>query len=108
MNSNKKQKEAIKMTKEIKRKNAGVSAIMSALIPGLGQIYNGQIGKGILCFIVGCVLLGFYLAIPVPPPGSDLITASGLIATVLFFFWLGIIYYAYSTAKEINAGEITA
>ena len=43
-----KTKEGDKMTKEIKKKNAGVAAIMSMIISGLGQIYNGQIRKGIL------------------------------------------------------------
>lgn len=39
-------------------KSAGLAAILSFLIVGLGQIYNGQVGKGILMF-VGCVLLWF-------------------------------------------------
>ena len=32
-------------------KNPGLAAIISFFFPGLGQIYNGEIGKGIL-FIV--------------------------------------------------------
>lgn len=28
-------------------KNPGIAAVLSFLITGLGQIYNGQIGKGI-------------------------------------------------------------
>lgn len=38
------------------QKSAGLAAFLSLLIPGLGQCYNGQVGKGILMFI-GCALL---------------------------------------------------
>ncbi len=42
-------------------KNPGVSAVLSALIPGLGQIYNGQIGKGIFFIILSAMLIQAYL-----------------------------------------------
>ena len=35
------------------RKNEGLAAVLSFLFFGLGQIYNGQIGKGILFIVVG-------------------------------------------------------
>ncbi|MEM7126832.1 MAG: DUF5683 domain-containing protein [Chloroflexota bacterium] len=35
-----------------KGKNPGVAAVLSALIPGLGQIYNGRILWAIFWFIV--------------------------------------------------------
>ena len=39
-------------------KSAGLALVLSILIVGLGQIYNGQVGKGILMFF-GCILLWF-------------------------------------------------
>ncbi|MBN2831438.1 MAG: hypothetical protein JXL82_04095 [Candidatus Omnitrophica bacterium] len=36
-------------------------AFMSFLIPGLGQIIKGQVGKGILIFVV--ILTGYFLMI---------------------------------------------
>ncbi|ADC50195.1 hypothetical protein BpOF4_10710 [Alkalihalophilus pseudofirmus OF4] len=33
-------------------KNAGLAAVLSALWCGLGQIYNGQIGKGLLFMFI--------------------------------------------------------
>ena len=33
-------------------KNPGLAAVLSALLPGLGQIYNGQIWWAIFWFIV--------------------------------------------------------
>lgn len=37
-------------------RDAGAAAVMSFIIPGLGQIYNGEILKGICGFIVCLVL----------------------------------------------------
>ena len=35
-------------------KNAGLAAVLSALWCGLGQIYNGQMAKGIVFMIIQC------------------------------------------------------
>jgi TM2 domain-containing membrane protein YozV len=74
------------------RKSAGIAAVCSFLFTGLGQIYNGQIGKGILFVIIG-IILAF--------------TILFLIGIILYpIFWVYNIYDAYSTAKKINAGLI--
>ena len=70
------------------QKSAGLAAVLSFIIPGLGQIYNGEIGKGIgilIGFIV-CWCLFFFL-IPI------------VIAIVL---WVWGIYDAYKTAERNN------
>ena len=36
-------------------KNAGLAAVLSFFFAGLGQIYNGQIGKGILFIIIQAI-----------------------------------------------------
>ncbi|MBA2441138.1 MAG: hypothetical protein H0V53_01860 [Rubrobacter sp.] len=36
-------------------KSAGLAAVLSFLIPGLGQIYNGQIFKGLIVFVLGVI-----------------------------------------------------
>jgi TM2 domain-containing membrane protein YozV len=69
-------------------KNAGMAAVLSFLWCGLGQIYNGQIGKG-LCF--GFVYLVSFALIFV---------AIGLITTPLLWIW-GMVD-AYGTAERIN------
>lgn len=38
-------------------KSAGLAAVLSFLIPGLGQIYNGQIFKGFIVFVIGAINL---------------------------------------------------
>lgn len=66
-------------------KNPILAAILS-LFPGLGQIYNGQIGKACLFFFG--VILGLLLIIP------------GIV------IWIYGMYQAYKTAHHINNGEI--
>lgn len=70
------------------RKSPGVAAVLSFIWPGLGQIYNGQLGKG-LCFsliqainiILMGVLIGYFTAV---------------------LFWIFSIFEAYSTANQLN------
>jgi len=70
-------------------KSPGVAVLLSFLLAGLGQIYNGQIGKG-LAFMIAYlfsvalmwVLIGFILA-PI--------------------LWIWSMVDAYRTAERINA-----
>ena len=79
--------------KKVGEKNPVLAAILSFLIVGLGQIYNGQIGKGIvliICYVISIVLCTILIGIP-----------------LLVILWIYGIYDAYNTAKKINAGELT-
>ena len=76
----------------VERKSEGIAAVLSFLFVGLGQIYNGEIGKGILFIILGVFIV---------------FTALFLIGFLLYpVFWIYNIYDAYNTAKKINAGLI--
>ena len=80
------------LTQPIQKKNEGLAAVLSFLFTGLGQIYNGQIAKGILFVVVGVVFAGLIFV---------------LIGIILYpIFWIYNIYDAYTTAKKINAGQI--
>ncbi len=73
-------------------KSAGIAAIASFFIPGLGQIYNGEIVKGFVFMIIAMV---FFLLMIV------------LIGFILFpLFWVYNIYDAYKTAEKINAEQV--
>ena len=61
------------------KRSPGLAALLSFIIAGAGQIYNGQIGKGLLILFTG------WLIIP----------------------WIYGIFDAYNTAGKINAGLIT-
>lgn len=73
-------------------KSAGLAAVLSALVVGLGQLYNGQIGKGIAFFVLAIIL------------GITIFIGIGLILVPIF--WIYNVYDAYDTAKKINAGKI--
>lgn len=67
-------------------KSAGLAAVLSAIWPGLGQIYNGEIGKGVAImvvqvvnFILLFVLIGFLTG---------------------FAVWVWAIYDAYTVAER--------
>ena len=70
-------------------KNPGVAAVLSFLFLGLGQIYNGQLAKGLLTYLVGAIL-----AIT----GSVLFVPWMLIPVL----WLWAIYDAYDYAENFN------
>jgi TM2 domain-containing membrane protein YozV len=84
-----------------KVKNPVVSAILSFVIPGLGQIYNGQIVKG-----VGFVFIAVFLLFAI-------LLLVGYVSYPIFWiyaiypiFWIYAIYDAYISAKKIGAGAI--
>lgn len=64
-----------------------VAALSSLIFTGLGQVYNGNIGRGFL-ILVGAIIGSFFFVVPG-------------IAVALYG-----IYDAYTTAKRMNAGEI--
>lgn len=66
------------------RKSPALSVVLSFLLTGAGQLYNGQVGKGLLMLGACVVMWGFFL---------------GWVVTL----WS--IYDAYSTAKKINSGQ---
>ncbi|MEC2072397.1 hypothetical protein [Alkalihalophilus marmarensis] len=69
-------------------KNAGLAAVLSALWCGLGQIYNGQIGKGLLFMFIQFInaLLCFVVI--------------GFITYPIMWIW-GMVD-AYRQAEELN------
>jgi TM2 domain-containing membrane protein YozV len=69
-------------------KNSGISAVLSFICPGVGQIFNGQIGKGILFILFGAVfavMSVFLIGLP-----------------FLLVLWAWGIYDAYNEAERIN------
>ncbi len=75
----------------LNQKNPIVSAVLSAIVVGLGQIYNGQLGKGVAYFIIG-VICGILILVLV-----------GIILVPIW--WVVGIVDAYKTAVLINANK---
>lgn len=71
------------------QKSAGVAAVLSFFISGLGQIYNGHFIKGIIFIIIQAI--------------------NGFLTTILIGYiflpivWLIAIIEAYRSANKINA-----
>jgi TM2 domain-containing membrane protein YozV len=62
------------------------AALYSMLFPGLGQIYNGDMGRGSYYFVIAFILIvSAYLVIPV---------------IIFIFFWLYNIYQAFNYARD--------
>ncbi|MDG6243138.1 MAG: DUF5683 domain-containing protein [Methanolobus sp.] len=62
------------------------AALYSMLFPGLGQIYNGDIGRGSYYFVIAFILIvSLYLVIPI---------------IIFIFFWLYNIYQAFNYARD--------
>ena len=76
--------------KNVPIKNEGIAAVLSFFFTGLGQIYNGQIGKGLVLIVVQIINIALMFV------GIGLITYPVV--------WIYSIWDAYNTAKNINAG----
>lgn len=74
-------------------KDPGIAALLSGLMGGwAGQIYNGQIARGIVILVVQLVNVGLMFVL------------IGFITWPLV--WILGTYDAYNQAKKINAGEV--
>lgn len=69
-------------------KSAGLAAVLSALINGLGQIYNGQILKGIIIIVVQII------------NGALTTILIGWIPLIIVWVWA--VYDAYRGAEKVN------
>ena len=74
------------------QKNPELAAVLSLIFVGLGQVYNGEIVKGLILFVVGAIA------------GVTILIGIGIILVPIV--WIYAIYDAYTTAKKINAGTV--
>jgi TM2 domain-containing membrane protein YozV len=72
-------------------KNAGLAAVLSFFWCGLGQIYNGEIGKGILFMIVYGISLVLIMVLV------------GFVTTPILWIW-GMVD-AYRAAERMNRAD---
>ena len=75
-------------------KNPGHAAVMSTILPGFGQIYNGQIAKGIALIVA--VIASVVLSIAVRSPERL------VFMPVYFIVWTYGITDAYKSAEKMN------
>jgi TM2 domain-containing membrane protein YozV len=70
-----------------REKSSKVAALLSLVFPGSGQVYNGEMMKGILVLIGSLVGILIYLV-----PG--------------IIVWIYGIYEAYTTSEKMNKGKV--
>jgi len=68
----------------VKRKEPALALVLSLMLPGVGQIYNGDVGKGIAMMLGFWVLIWFGIGIG---------------------FWIWSMIDAYQSAQNINLGR---
>ncbi len=85
-------------------KNSGLAVILSFFIVGLGQIYNGQIGKGLFMLVVYYILvvLAWSSIASISFGNGGLITAGLIAVPVVFVIWIIGMVDAYKSAEKIN------
>lgn len=87
----------------IKRRKPLLALLLSCLLPGLGQLYNGEFNKAIWLFLL-LSLLGApavaLLALKLPP--QWLLYAGGVYACVGIFLWLYAQVDAFRTARRLS------
>ncbi len=79
------------------KKEPVISLILSLFIPGLGQIYNAQIKKGIILFIAFLASLALIYATMQSPIGWCFMVLP-------IALWLYGMFNAFGEAKKINDG----
>jgi signal peptidase I len=76
------------------------AGLLSLLLPGLGQVYNGQVKKGVLCYclmqIVPLALLPVLIGFPVAP-----VNIAGP-ALIVLFLYLYVFVDAIRTARRLG------
>ena len=84
-------------------KNPTLAAILSFFVCGLGQIYNGELGKGLMFLFsfYGCLFLGIFVGaiLMVVYVGFIILPLALLMCLII---WVYGIYDAYNTAQEMN------
>lgn len=87
--------------------NPIISAILSFIIPGVGNLYNGEMQRGAIILVAWLVIgVGFWWLFL---PFITILTAG--FGGLLSFLWplvhIGAAYDGYNQANKINSGEIT-
>jgi hypothetical protein len=86
-----------------KKKSPFLAIILSLFIPGLGNVYTGQVNLGIVTF-VGFIVCGAIVSFSHDSdPSSVSLIFFFLLLTIVF--WLTSMAFAYGTAVKINDGE---
>jgi TM2 domain-containing membrane protein YozV len=86
------------------KKSPIIAAVTSFFVPGLGQIYNGDLIKGLAFIIIGIILVLLAFVFVIPAMMAPALLEFVLILSIPYLvFWAYNIYDAYTTADKINS-----
>lgn len=103
-------------------RNPGVAAVLSFFWPGVGQIYNGELAKGLVLFFLQPFIIAacgatLFLLVPLIFVGVSqvqpvlAVIASSVIGALAIgfpaFVWVGSMYDAYINAERFNEYDAT-
>ncbi len=80
-------------------KNPGVASVLSFFVPGLGQIYNGDIIIGVAFVIIEVLSLSVGIVLLQSKQTNEAL----ILIVVCIIFWIYSMYNARKTAEKINA-----
>jgi len=82
-------------------KSAGLSTVLSLIWMGLGQLYTGKIGRGLLLMLLHCAM--FVIGIKYLHTGWDLLGFSGFILVGVLFTlaWIGMLIWNVVDATNL-------
>ena len=81
------------------KKSGGLAAFLSAIIPGLGQIYGGRGMRGAGIFLLNFFLLFIFGSASSESPNSD---GAGFLFLLVIIAWLWNIFDARKIARQMN------
>ena len=84
----------------VKKKSPIFAVIASFIFTGLGQIYNGELRKGIGFIIIGIIFASIWVFLTQSGHiiGPILVSSAGYL-----LLWVSTIHDAYKTAEKINS-----
>ncbi len=89
-------------------KNPGVAAVLSFCLPGLGQIYNGQILWAIIYMVVVMPLTALITFAMMAAVAQSTVLGVVFIPLLLpVVMWIGNVVDAYKAAERINRKRYT-
>jgi signal peptidase I len=90
------------MTAKSKKRNPFLAALLSLLFTGLGQVYNGKAGLGILFFLISGALFILWGVLGWPHHFMGLVSYA-IVGTV---FWLFVVVHAFVQARRTRETEL--
>ena len=83
----------------IKKKNPIIAVIASFIFPGLGQIYNGELRKGIGFIIIGISFAYIWIFLI---QGRHIMGPILVASASYLLLWVSTMYDAYKTANQYD------